>query len=189
MAEHFSEITDELKDFIIRQKIYFVASADVQGRVNVSPKGGDTLRILSPNRVVWLNLTGSSNETAAHIKAVNRITLMFCSFDRQPLILRLYGQAQLVHSRGPHWDELLNLFPDATGARQIFDVSIDLVQTSCGFQVPFFEYKGERETLRNWAAKKNPDELEKYWKENNITSLDGKPTGIESGVSDSPKTI
>lgn len=176
--EHFSQLTDKLKDFILRQKMYFVATADVQGRVNVSPKGGDTLRILSPNRVAWLNLTGSGNETAAHIRAVNRITLMFCSFDKQPLILRLYGQAQAVHKQDAQWEHLLNLFPDVDGARQVFDVSIDLVQTSCGYQVPFFDYTGERETLSNWTAKKSPEELEQYWKDNNVTSLDGKPTGI-----------
>ncbi len=176
--EHFSQLTDKLKDFILRQKMYFVATADVQGRVNVSPKGGDTLRILSPNRVAWLNLTGSGNETAAHIRAVNRITLMFCSFDKQPLILRLYGQAQAVHKQDAHWEDLLNLFPDVDGARQVFDVSIDLVQTSCGYQVPFFDYTGERETLSNWTAKKSQEELEQYWKDNNVTSLDGKPTGI-----------
>ncbi len=176
--EHFSQLTDKLKDFILRQKMYFVATADVQGRVNVSPKGGDTLRILSPNRVAWLNLTGSGNETAAHIRAVNRMTLMFCSFDKQPLILRLYGQAQAVHKQDAHWEDLLNLFPDVDGARQVFDVSIDLVQTSCGYQVPFFDYTGERETLSNWTAKKSPEELEQYWKDNNVTSLDGKPTGI-----------
>lgn len=176
--EHFSQLTDKLKDFILRQKMYFVATADVQGRVNVSPKGGDTLRILSPNRVAWLNLTGSGNETAAHIRAVNRITLMFCSFDKQPLILRLYGQAQAVHKQDAQWKNLLNLFPDVAGARQVFDVSIDLVQTSCGYQVPFFDYTGERETLSNWTAKKSPEELEQYWKDNNVTSLDGKSTGI-----------
>lgn len=176
--EHFSQLTDKLKDFILRQKMYFVATADVQGRVNVSPKGGDTLRILSPNRVAWLNLTGSGNETAAHIRAVNRITLMFCSFDKQPLILRLYGQAQAVHKQDAQWKNLLNLFSDVDGARQVFDVSIDLVQTSCGYQVPFFDYTGERETLSNWTAKKSPEELEQYWKDNNVTSLDGKPTGI-----------
>lgn len=178
MAKKFSEITDTLKEFIEQQKIFFVATADADGRVNVSPKGADSLRVMDRNRVVWLNLTGSGNETAAHIMANNRITIMFCSFDEKPVILRLFGGGRVIHPKDPQWGKLAGLFAEKAGARQILDITVDLVQTSCGFQVPFYEYKGERDLLDKWAKKKGREGLEQYWQENNKTSLDGKPTGI-----------
>lgn len=178
MAKQFSEITDSLKGFIEQQKIFFVGTADVNGRVNVSPKGYDSLRVVGSNRVVWLNLTGSGNETAAHIVAKNRITIMFCSFDEKPMILRLYGNGRVIHPKDLEWDKLAMLFPENIGARQIFDINIDLVQTSCGFQVPFYEYKGERDLLDKWAENKGREGIEEYWEEKNKVSLDGKPTGI-----------
>lgn len=179
MAKQFSEITDTLKGFIEQQKIFFVGTADVDGRVNISPKGSDSLRVVGKNRVVWLNLTGSGNETAAHMVSKNRITIMFCSFDEKPMILRLYGNGRVIHPKDSEWDKLTTLFPENLGARQIFDITIDLVQTSCGFQVPFYEeYKGERDLLDKWAENKGRDGVEKYWEENNKLSLDGKPTGI-----------
>ena len=154
MAKQFPEISETLEKFITQQKIFFVATADVDGRVNVSPKGGDSLRVLNKNQVIWLNLTGSGNETAPHLAATNRLTLMFCSFTEKPVILRLYGSGRTIHPNDKRWDQLNDLFPENIGARQIFDIKIDLVQTSCGFQVPFFEYKGERDLLGKWAEKK-----------------------------------
>lgn len=179
MGQQFPEISAETKAFIEKQKLFFVASADVDGRVNVSPKGADSLRVLDGNRVVWMNLTGSGNETAAHILAANRITIMFCSFDEKPMILRLYGTARVVHSFDAQWSELTDLFPPSVGARQIFDVSVDMVQTSCGFQVPYFEYQGERDMLHKWSEKRGREGVEQYWKDRNLRSIDGKPTGIE----------
>lgn len=178
MARQFPEITDALKGFIERQKIFFVGTADVDGRVNVSPKGSDSFRIIDKNRVVWLNLTGSGNETAAHLIANNRITIMFCALDGKPMILRLYGSGKTIHPKDADWESLATLFPEKIGARQIFDISIDLVQTSCGFQVPFYEYEGERDLLDKWTENKGRDGVEQYWEDNNKTSLDGKPTGI-----------
>lgn len=178
MAKQFSKITDSLKEFIEQQKIFFVGTADADGRVNVSPKGADSFRVVGGNRVVWLNLTGSGNETAAHIAANNRMTIMFCSFDEKPVILRLYGSGRVIHPKDPGWSELAILFPENIGARQIFDIAIDFVQTSCGFQVPFYEYKGERDLLDKWAENKGRDGIEEYWQEKNKVSLDGKPTGI-----------
>lgn len=178
MAERFLEITSALKKFIEQQKIFFVGTADLDGRVNVSPKGSDTLRVLDKNRVVWLDLTGSGNETAAHLIAKNRITMMFCSFDKKPMILRLYGSGRVLHTGSPEWGEFAELFSENIGSRQIFDINIDLVQTSCGYQVPFYEYKGERDTLDRWAEKKGRKGIEEYWEKNNKISLDGKPTGI-----------
>lgn len=178
MATQYSELSDKLIAFIREQALYFVGTADREGRVNVSPKGMDSLRVLSPNKVIWLNLTGSGNESAAHVRVHPRMTLMFCSFDTQPLILRLYGQARVHHIDDPAWDELIGLFPSFTGARQIFELDVDLVQTSCGFAVPYYEFKGERPTLTNWADKKGREGVRQYWPERNALSLDGQPTGI-----------
>ena len=176
MAALYDEISDELKAFIEKQKIFFVATADVDGRINLSPKGGDTLRVVSGNRLIWLNLTGSGNETASHMLSVNRITLMFCSFEKNPLILRIYGQGEIIHEGSEQWDVNISQFPEFTGARQIFDISIQLAQTSCGFQVPVYDYQGERDTLEIWAKKKGREGIRSYWQEKNKLSLDGKPT-------------
>jgi hypothetical protein len=178
MARQFPEITDALKEFIGRQKIFFVGTADGDGRVNVSPKGSDSLRVIDKNHIVWLNLTGSGNETAAHMIAKNRMTIMFCSFDEKPMILRLYGSGRIIHQKDSGWDNFMGLFPAKIGARQIFDITIDLVQTSCCFQVPFYEYKGEHDLLDQWAENKGRNGVKRYWEENNKMSLDGKPTGI-----------
>lgn len=179
MAKQFESLSPELEVFIREQKIFFVATAMEQGKVNLSPKGMDSFKILSSNRIVWLNLTGSGNETAAHLLQNNRITIMFCSFETKPLILRLYGKAKLYHPKDKEWDEHIHLFPNQLGSRQIIDVDIDLVQTSCGFGVPFMDYKGERDTLEVWAIKKGEDELKNYWHEKNSISLDGFETGIK----------
>ena len=178
MGKQYTQLTEHLTDFIARQKIFFVGTAAADGRVNVSPKGMDTLRIVSAQRAVWLNLTGSGNETAAHLREQARITLMFCAFEGDPMILRLYGQARALHPRDSEWDTLLPLFPDLKGSRQVVDVAIDLVQTSCGFGVPFLDFKSERDQLKKWADKKGPQGVHDYWKEKNQISLDGKPTDI-----------
>ena len=136
----------------------------------------DSLRVLGPNRVAWLNVTGSGNETAAHVQENPRMTLMFTAFQDNPTILRLYGTAKAIHKDDAEWQLLFPLFKPLPGARQIFDLSIDLVQTSCGMAVPLYDYIGEREQLNAWAAKKGEEGVETYWKETNHTSLDGKPT-------------
>jgi len=176
--QQYSEISDRLRRFIEAQQLFFVATAARGGRVNVSPKGLDSLRVVSPTRVVWLNGTGSGNETAAHLRDVPRMTLMFCSFVREPLILRLYGTARAVHSRDPEWTELTGLFPPLQGARNVFVLDIDLVQTSCGYGVPEFEFVGQRALMDNWATKKGPDGLAAYQQEHNLVSIDGFPTGL-----------
>ncbi|MFN8193071.1 MAG: pyridoxamine 5'-phosphate oxidase family protein [Nocardioidaceae bacterium] len=181
MAQQYSEITDRLREFIEAQQMYFVATAAPDGRVNVSPKGLDTLRVLSPTRVVWLNGTGSGNETAAHLLASSRMTLMLCSFVREPLILRLYGRARAVHPGDDDWEELTGLFPPVRGARNAFDVEIDLVQTSCGYGVPLFEFAGQRDLMARWAEKKGDEGLADYRREHNQVSLDGLPTGLPVG--------
>ena len=178
MAERFTVLDPKHIEFIESQHLFFVATAGIEGSVNLSPKGMDSLRVLNNQRVVWLNLTGSGNETAAHIAENSRMTLMFCSFDKQPLILRLYGQAKAIHVRDDSWGDLAQHFPPYTGARQFFDLNIELVQTSCGFAVPYYDLVGERETLLNWSEKTGRAGIEGYWKRKNIRSLDDKATGI-----------
>ncbi|MBV9792501.1 MAG: pyridoxamine 5'-phosphate oxidase family protein [Actinobacteria bacterium] len=178
MAQQYEEISDRLARFIAAQHVFFVATAARGGRVNVSPKGLESLRVLGPNRVIWLNGTGSGNETAAHLLDVNRMTVMFCSFERQPLILRLYGTATEIQPGQPEWDELIGCFPPMAGARQIFDLSVEMVQTSCGYGVPFMEYTDDRPLMAQWASKKGPDGIEDYQRTKNQTSIDGCPTGL-----------
>jgi len=178
MSQRYSEISKESKDFAIKQKIFFVATAGSNGRVNISPKGLDTLRILNSNRVIWLNLTGSGNETSAHIQENGRMTLIFCAFEGEPMILRFYGKAKVIHPRDADWSGLIKLFPAIAGSRQIFDLSIDLVQRSCGMGVPFFDFVSDRSDLKAVAEKKGEEGIKKYWKEKNTFSLDGKPTNI-----------
>jgi hypothetical protein len=174
MAQRFTEIKDSFRQFIEQQKIFFVATATADGRVNLSPKGMDSLRVLERNRVLWLNATGSGNETAAHLQESSRMTLMFCAFNGTALILRLYGTARMILPGNAGWDELQALFPPNPGARQLVDVQVDLVQTSCGQAVPFFDYIGERDELNAWAMKKGEEGLRLYRQQKNTLSLDGK---------------
>lgn len=174
MAKRFTEIKDSLRQFIEAQKIFFVGTAAPEGRVNVSPKGMDTLRVLDANRIVWLNVTGSGNETAAHLQESPRMTLMFCAFEGSALILRVYGAARVITPQSPEWSALYALFPPNPGARQLFDLNVDLVQTSCGQAVPFFDYKSERDELNEWALKKGDEGLQEYRKDRNAVSIDGK---------------
>jgi len=178
MAQRFSEIKDSLRVFIEAQRIFFVGTAAPDGRVNVSPKGMDSLRVLGPDRVLWLNVTGSGNETAAHLLATPRMTLMFCAFTGRALILRIYGTARVIHHGEPEWEALYALFTPLPGARQIFDLKVDMVQTSCGQAVPFMDYVGEREELNEWAEQKGEQGIRDYWRDRNHQSLDGVPTGI-----------
>jgi hypothetical protein len=174
----FSRIEQTHQEFIEEQKMFFVATAAPEGRVNMAPKEMETLRVMGPNRIVWLNLTGAQNETAAHLLESTRMTLMWCSFDRTPMILRAYGDASIVHPRDRAWDELSALFPPIPGARQILDVDVNFVLISCGFGVPLYDFAGQRDTLRRWAEKKSEDGLNQHWADNNSISIDGKPTGI-----------
>lgn len=180
MGKRFDQLEDDHIRFIAEQHIFFVGSAAPEGRVNISPKGMDSLRVLSPGRVLWLNLTGSGNETAAHLRESTRMTLMWCSFTQRPVILRAFGTATVTHRGEPGWADLAARFPALPGARQIYDVAVDLVQTSCGYAVPFMDFREDRTVLATWAEKKGPEGLADYWTEKNTTSLDGKPTGIEA---------
>ncbi|KAA3625430.1 MAG: pyridoxamine 5'-phosphate oxidase family protein [Flavobacterium sp.] len=178
MAKQFEHITAELKEFIEKQKIFFVGTASHEGRVNVSPKGTDSFRVIGKNKIVWLNLTGSGNETAAHLLKNNRMTIMFCAFEGKPMILRLYGEARIYHKRDRDFYDYLSLFPENVGTRQLIEMEVNLVQTSCGFGVPYMEFKEERTTLNTWAEKQGKDKIEAYWKNKNTLSIDGFETKI-----------
>lgn len=178
MGKIIQTITPELREFIEAQKIFFVGTAMSTGKVNISPKGMDSLRVIDTNRVIWLNVTGSGNETAAHLLEINRMTIMFCAFEGKPLILRLYGKAKVYHPSDAEWDDYIHLFPPNPGSRQLFDVEVETIQTSCGMAVPFMDYKEDREDLTKWADKKGEEKIKEYWEEKNTKSLDGFPTGI-----------
>lgn len=179
MAKLYAQLEPLLRDMIARQKLFFTATAPDCGRVNVSPKGADTLRILDDRTVAYLDLTGSGNETAAHVRENARLTLMFCSFEEKPLILRLYGRGEVISRTHADWESLLSLFPThLPGIRQIIRLHIESAQTSCGYAVPLFEYQGERETYFRWANNKGEDGVDAYQSEKNRKSIDGLPTGL-----------
>ena len=173
MGRQLEKLTPPLVDFIQNQKIFFVATAMEEGRVNVSPKGLDSLRVINQNQVIWLNLTGSGNETAIHLKNKNRITLMFCAFEGDPIILRLYGRATSYQKGTDFWENNISLFPNIPGSRQLVNVSIEKVQISCGMGVPLMKYKEQRQSLIDWAENQGDEGLKKYWEKKNITSIDG----------------
>jgi len=178
MAKIYDALTDQLTGFINNQHIFFVGTAAESGTVNISPKGMDSLRILNPNKLIWLNLTGSGNETAAHLLLQNRMTIMFCSFEKKPMILRLYGKATTLHPRDEVFEDYSQILPKIAGSRQIFEMNIERVQTSCGYAVPFMDFKEERNQLASWAEKQGPDRLQAYWSEKNLKSIDGFKTEI-----------
>jgi hypothetical protein len=178
MAKFFPALDDNLKAFIARQHLFFVASTAGDGRVNLSPKGLDSLRVLDDKRVAYLDITGSGNETAAHLLADGRMTLMFCAFEGDHLILRLYGRGRSIKPGDPEWSALSPLFPTLPGTRQIILLDIESLQTSCGAGVPLYEYLGERTELLGWLEKKGEQSVREYQHEKNQVSIDGLPTGL-----------
>ena len=181
MAKTYPSITPELAAFIEAQPLFFVATAplDADGHVNLSPKGLDTFRVLAPDRVAYLDLTGSGNETAAHIVENGRITFLFCAFAGAPKILRLYGRGRVVLPGEEEWNDLAGCFTSLPGARQIVVADLDRVQTSCGFGIPLMEYVGQRPTLPKWAESKR-EELAAYRRRKNARSIDGLPAPLSS---------
>ena len=178
MGQRYTELPNRLLQFIDKQKMFFVATATADSSVNLSPKGNDSLRVLNPTKVIWLNLTGSGNETSAHVQECPRMTIMFNAFEGPPMILRIFGQAKVIHPRDKEWNELYSHFEPILGARQIFDLSVELVQSSCGFGVPFYDFKNERSLMEDWAEKKGEQGIVDYWDEKNRMSLDGKDIDI-----------
>jgi hypothetical protein len=175
MADFTDTLTDKHVAMIEKQPVFFVATAAQDARINLSPKGYDSFRVLGPDRVAYLDLGGSGNETHAHIVADGRITIMFCNFDQPALILRIYGRGKPVLPQDAGWDELAERFTLLPGTRQIFDIRVESVQTSCGWGVPFMELKSERETLKKAHRQVAPE----GWvaeEKSRVVSIDGLPT-------------
>ncbi|TWG95956.1 putative flavin-nucleotide-binding protein structurally related to pyridoxine 5'-phosphate oxidase [Mesorhizobium sp. J18] len=180
MGLSWQMIPDDMRAFIEAQKLFFVATAPKDGRVNLSPKGLDTLRVLDERTVVYLDLTGSGNETAAHVTENGRMTMMFCAFSGKPMTLRLYGKAELIRPDHGEWPALLSLFPEFPGVRQVFRLHVDSAATSCGWGVPLVGEMNERDELIAWSSGQSEDEIEAYRLANNVVSIDGLPTGYVS---------
>jgi hypothetical protein len=178
MARFYPELNDSHRSFIERQHIFFTATAPASGRINLSPKGLDSLRVLDDRTVAYLDLTGSGAETAAHLRVDPRMTLMLCSFSVDALILRLYGKGESVRTGDARWAELVPLFPEYPGTRQFVVLHVESVQTSCGAGLPLMGYAGERGTLTDWARKKGEDGIAEYRRQKNAISIDGLPTGF-----------
>ncbi|SEC48504.1 Pyridoxamine 5'-phosphate oxidase [Tenacibaculum sp. MAR_2009_124] len=178
MAKFYDSINKRVKQFIEEQKMFFVATAPKEGRINLSPKGMDTFKILDDKKVAWLSVTGSGNETSAHLLENGRITIMFCAFNGAPNILRIYGSAIEVLPENKEWNQYISLFPELPGTRQIFIVEIETVQTSCGMSLPYYEYQGERNQLNEWAENKGESGINTYWDERNQVSIDGLKTKL-----------
>lgn len=175
-----TKLNQTLQTFIESQPMFFVATAARDGRVNLSPKGMDTLKVLDWRTVLWLNLTGSGNETATHVRELPRMTLMFCEFSGAARILRVYGEASVLHPGDAGWDDKISSFDRFAGSRQIFRLAIDLVQTSCGTGVPKMTLDHQRgpEELVPFYEEMGEQGVSDYWSKKNALSIDGKPTGI-----------
>jgi len=178
MGKQFDHLSDAHIAFIQEQHMFFTGSAAATGKVNISPKGMDSLRVIDASTIAYVNVTGSGNETAGHLRDTPRLTLMWCSFTTRPQILRTYGTARTIHPRDAEWDAWAAKLPTLAAARQIYVQTIDMVQTSCGYAVPFMDHAGDRDTLRKWADDRGPIGVKTYWADRNQTTLDGAPTGI-----------
>lgn len=183
MGRTYQSISAELHSFIAAQSVFFVATAPRadDGHVNVSPKGLDTFAVLDEASVAYLDLTGSGNETAAHVLENGRITVMFCAFSGPPRILRLYGRGRIVLPDHAEWAQLRRRFGAVPGERQIVVVDVQRIQVSCGFGVPLMDEVGARDTLVRWAERKGEAGLEAYRAEKNAVSIDGLPTPFSEG--------
>ncbi|MEP2026982.1 MAG: pyridoxamine 5'-phosphate oxidase family protein [Reichenbachiella sp.] len=177
MSKLIASIDEKTRTFIEAQQMFFVATAASDGKINLSPKGTDSFRIINPKQVAWLNLTGSGNETAAHILETNRMTIMMCAFDGKPNIMRIYGMAKAIYEQDAEWSTYAPLFKANTGARQIFLVEVEQIQHSCGMAVPLYDFVEHRDLLDIYHDKKGREKVKEYWKEKNMVSLDGLPTG------------
>ena len=186
MSKQRDCIDEELAAWLREQHVFFVATAPLsgEGHVNCSPKGGDSFRILGPLTVAYQDYTGSGAETAAHLHENGRIVLMFCAFTGKPDIVRLHGTGEVLTLSDAAFTEIAPLFPDNPGTRAIVRVSVTRVSTSCGFAVPFLDYKQERETLNKWAVSKGQEGLDEYRAAKNARSIDGMIAFSEIGLSD-----
>jgi len=177
MGRSYESITDKMTAFVERQHLFFVATAPSgdDGRVNLSPKGLDSFRVLGPHRVAYLDLTGSGAETIAHVRQNGRITFMFCAFEGKPDIVRFYGDAQVHRPEDETFEALRSLFGEHDAVRSVITADIDRTSSSCGFAVPLMDHAGDRHTLTKYFENKSDAEVEAYWEQKNQTSIDGLP--------------
>jgi Pyridoxamine 5'-phosphate oxidase len=188
MSEFFDKITPELAKFIVKQAVFFVATAAPGARINLSPKGMDTFRVLDEKRVGYLDLTGSGNETAAHLMHDGRITIMFCSFDSNAEIVRIYGRGVAIHPSDERWPKLIAHFPKLSGVRQIMEISVESAMNSCGYGVPRMREMTERDTLEKYWTTRGEEKKEQYQQDHNLQSIDGLPTGMPEATTPRPET-
>lgn len=177
MSKVIDSIDSELTDWIAEQRMFFVATAPsaADGHVNVSPKGGDSFRVLGPREVVYQDYTGSGAETVAHLRENGRVVVMFCAFQGPPRILRMHGRGSVIFNDDPKFNELVEQFPKNAGTRAFVHVMVDRISTSCGYSVPLMEFQAPRNGLDKWAETKGPDGLREYRKTKNVKSIDGLP--------------
>lgn len=183
MSKTYAELDESLAEFLRAQPVFFVGTAPLSsdGHVNVSPKGLDTLRVLGPNRVAYLDLTGSGIETVAHLKENGRIVLMFCAFSGPPKIVRLYGKGRVVEPKDAEFGEFLTRFPAMDGARSIIVVEIERIADSCGYAVPHMAKVSDRQQLASWYRNRGEAGLVQYRQAKNRESLDGLP-GLDTAT-------
>ena len=184
MGRFYDHIPEQLVEWLEAQPVFFVASAPLgeDGHVNVSPKGGDTFRVLDASTVAYLDLTGSGAETTAHLRENGRLTIMFCAFDGKPNIVRLFGQAKTVLPGHADFDNLATQFPANPGTRGVVHLVVEKVGTSCGYGVPLMQLVGPRTILDEWAERKTHDEMSAYRATKNASSIDGLPAFDPTGV-------
>ena len=183
MSNFFDRLTPELIEFVRAQPVFFVATAAPDSRINLSPKGMDTFRVLDEKRVAYLDLTGSGNETAAHLLRDGRITIMFCSFDKDAEIARIYGRGMVIRPDHARWPELISSFPKLPGVRQVMEIRVESAMTSCGYGVPRMREMSGRDTLEKYWAARGEEAKQKYWQTHNLRSIDGLPTGMAETTS------
>ncbi|MDG3003534.1 pyridoxamine 5'-phosphate oxidase family protein [Paludisphaera mucosa] len=183
MGKVYDEIDGRIGEFIARQHLFFVGTAptSLEGRLNISPKGLDTFRVLGPRSVAYLDLTGSGVETIAHLRENGRITILFCAFEGRPMILRLQGQGRVVEPDDAEGEHLFGQFPVTPGARAVIVVEVERIAESCGFAVPLYDYRGDRTQLLDFARKKGPEGMKAYRREKNARSIDGLTAMEEPG--------
>lgn len=176
MSKARPEIDSELRDWIAQQKIFFVASApSTGGHINCSPKGGDSFRVIDSHTVIYQDYTGSGAETIAHVRENERIIIMFCEFVGSPRVLRLHGTGSVFTPGSAEFYEAQKLFPENPGTRTFIRVAVTRISTSCGYSVPFMEFRGNRDTLDKYFAAKGPEKTREYWREKNSRSIDDLP--------------
>ena len=188
MGKEYQEIDERIQRWIEHQRLFFVSTAPLagDGRVNCSPKGLDSLRVLGPRQLVYADIGGSGIETVAHLKENGRIVIMMCAFDGPPKIFRFYGRGTSVEPQEARFEKLMAMFPDAPAIRNFVVIDVECIRDSCGYGVPEYEFKRDRESLKNWCDSKTDDEMLEYRRENNAMSLDGLP-GLDLDSEAPPK--